>query len=142
MIVRKIFQKIKEIIEKARALPYEKRLALLQISLISSGLILVILWFGIFKSEISSTHPLAVNEIQEEKVQNVSRWEIFKKGLYLAYSENFLPFLKKLGEGLADVFGLMVELVIKIFNITSYALRTIFFQYKSYAQLIHYIFIR
>jgi hypothetical protein len=142
MIVRKIFQKIKEIIEKARALPYEKRLALLQISLISSGLILVILWFGIFKSEISSTHPLAVNEVQEEKVQNVSRWEIFKKGLYLAYSESFLPLLKKLGEGLADVFGLMVELVIKIFNITSYALRTIFFQYKSYAQLIHYIFIR
>jgi len=143
MIIQKFFQKIKEMIKNIRVLPYEKRLFILRVSLVSVALVLLILWIGIFKNEVSSNHPLATNEIKaEEKIQSLSKLEIFKKGLYLTYNEHFLPILKILSEGLSGFFSLIVKVVIKLFNITTFVFHQIFIQYKSYAQLIHYIFIR
>ena len=142
MIVKDLITKINKFFQQLRSLPYEKRNYLLQVSLVVVALLLLIGWFGILKYHLSENSPITKETENVQPAKSITKWGIFKQGAYLAYQEHVLPLFSKIGYVLSNIFSLAVQLVIKIFNVGSYALERLFSQYKAYAQLIHYIFVR
>lgn len=132
----KIIQRIKNLIHFLQSLPYEKRVYLLQISLIVVVLIGFLVWMSVFKSEVSNNKVA----LEEKKDVTPSKLDIFKKGIYLSYQDVLLPALKKASEVFISLFSFSVQIVIRVFNFTSHLAQQILVQYKAYAQLIYQVF--
>lgn len=133
----KTLKKIKNLLHFIQSLPHEKRLYLLQVSLIVISLIGFLVWMSIFKNQVSD------NKIALEEQKNVtpSKLDIFKRGIYAAYQDSLLPALKKTSQILLSLFSFSVQVVIEVFNFTSHLTQQIFIQYKAYAQLVyHFLF--
>lgn len=133
----KVIKKIKNFFVFLQSLPYEKRLYLLQISLVVVGLIGFLAWISIFSHQVSENRIA----LEEQNKTVPSKIDVFKKGIYAVYQDSLLPFLKQISQVLLSFFSFSVQVVIRIFNFASHLAQQILIQYKAYAQLIqHFLF--
>ncbi len=134
-MIKKILIKINNAITFLRSLPYQKRAYLFKISILTTGLILFVVWMMMLPSQITSSMKVE-KQTTEVNNQSVGKWAVLKRGVYAFYQDDILPLLKKTSDIFITVFSASVKGVIALYNTTSRIIHPLVVQYKAYAQLI------
>ncbi len=138
-------EKYSAFIKNLRSQPYERRVWLLQISLIIVLCLLLIWWIFILKNTINKSQTTfnteqAVVENNIKKENKISQWDIFKNGLSIIYQNDFKPFFQKIGKVALEIFSVIVGIVIKISQGIDYIFTQLTTQFKAYGELIYSLF--